>query len=141
MIGTARLWSGLGLAGLLSGNSSLGASAVEAYSCELRRDPARNETMAQTAARWAGTSPDAGALLSAWQARDPERLYFLEVPYHDVFGVAAGKLVLRAWFDPEGRGRWRTYGTLAYPSASVSLGTGPQGQIAAGALEISGVDE
>lgn len=124
MITAARLRSGLGLAGSLAGNTSLGAGGTEAYDCELRGDRAGSETMAETAARWTSDAQQASALLAEWRAADPERLYFLEIEYHDIFGVSTGELTLRSWFDPSGRGRWRVQGALAYPAPRLPPGIG-----------------
>jgi hypothetical protein len=132
MIEAARMWSGLGLAGQVSGNTSLGAGEVEPYNCELRTGADGAETMAQTAARWAATTTETSALLSAWQSRDPERLYFLEIRYHDIFGARAGQLALRAWFDPSGRGQWLSCGALSYPPPILQPGDIPQARLQGG---------
>jgi hypothetical protein len=121
MITTARLWSGLGLVGGLRGSASVGAGGTEAFTCELRQDPAFSETMTGTATRWAADEQEADVLRAEWQSRKPERLYFLEVSYHDIFGTSTNRPVLRSWFDPCGRGQWRVLGTLAYSTA----GSGP----------------
>jgi hypothetical protein len=126
MITAARLWSGLGLAGSLRGSASVGAGGVEAFSCELRQDPSI-EVMADTAARWATDPREAAALRAEWESRKSERLYFLEVSYHDIFGPATGQSVLRSWFDSSGRGQWRALGLLAYPPESPAPAKLPDG--------------
>jgi hypothetical protein len=115
MIATARLWSGLGLVGSLQGSASVGAGSIEAFNCELRHDPAFSETIPETASRWGAHQQEADFLRSEWRSRKPERLYFLEISYHDIFGTSENRPVLRSWFDPSGRGEWRTRNALSYP--------------------------
>ncbi len=116
VIATGRLWSGLGLVGSLRGSASVGAGGIEAFNCELRHDPAFSETIAETATRWAANQQEAGVLRAEWQSRKPERLYFLEIGYHGIFGTSTDRPVLRSWFDPCGRGQWRALSALAYPT-------------------------
>jgi hypothetical protein len=115
MIATTLLWSGLGLVGSLQGSASVGAGSMEAFNCELRHDPAFSETVPETAMRWGANQQEADFLRAEWRSRKPERLYFLEISYHDIFGTSANRPVLRSWFDSSGRGQWRTLNALSYP--------------------------
>ena len=60
-------------------------------------------------------------LKEKWHARDPERLYFIEIRYDDIFGTTEDVAILRAWFDSAGRGRWQMESALQYRRRSLSI--------------------
>jgi hypothetical protein len=105
IIDDVTVWNFSGRRGELAGLGSVGAGSCELFTGDLDGS-IPSEQVART--------QRANGLHSRWIKKEPDRVYWLEVTYSDVFGSLPVRR-LQAWFDPEGRGQWRVLSDLADP--------------------------
>jgi hypothetical protein len=99
------MWNALGHRGELAGSGSIGSGDFELFVGDLE------PVMSADDVAFVRERHD---LESHWSPLEPDRIYWLEVTYSDVFASQPLRR-LQAWFDPTGRGHWRVVSKLSDP--------------------------